>query len=197
MAPESWRRKERPVEVADLRGEVELLLQRLFPAMRVQWADAGHAMLQQPMEARMGGRALAVVGTVATQVRKAFDADRPVFHAVLDVDAIGQLLAGAKPVFAEVPRFPSVRRDLSMLVDQAARFEDLRQVAFDAERKLLRSVGLFDVYAGDKLPAGRKSYAMSFVLQDPAATLTDKQVNKAMERIRQALEKEVGAELRG
>jgi phenylalanyl-tRNA synthetase beta chain len=83
------------------------------------------------------------------------------------------------------------------LLEQGVRFEQLRKLAFNAERKLLREVDLFDVYQGDKLPAGKKSYALSFILQDAEKTLTDDQVDKAMGRIRQTFEKEVGAELRG
>ena len=97
----------------------------------------------------------------------------------------------------QVPRFPSVRRDLSLLLDAEVRFERLRKLAFNAERKLLREVDLFDVYQGEKLPAGKKSYALSFILRDPDRTLTDEQVEKAMGRIRNAIEKETGAELRG
>ncbi len=99
--------------------------------------------------------------------------------------------------YAEVSRFPSVRRDLSLLLDKAVTFGQLETLARQSERKLLRTVDLFDVYEGDKLPSGKKSYALSFILQDAEKTLTDEQVEKAMGRIRQAFEKEVGAELRG
>ena len=90
-----------------------------------------------------------------------------------------------------------MRRDLSLLLDKAVRFDQLRKLALDAERKLLREVDLFDVYEGDKVPTGKKSYALSFILQDVEKTLTDEQVEKSMGRIRHALEKEVGAEVRG
>ena len=97
----------------------------------------------------------------------------------------------------ELSKFPEVKRDLALLIDKRVTFSELRDAAFAAERKLLRSVSLFDVYEGDKLPKGKKSYALAFTLQDPARTLTDDIVEKAMGRIRQALEKGVGAELRG
>ena len=97
--------------------------------------------------------------------------------------------------YTEVARFPSVRRDLSLLLNGDLRFEQLRDAAFGAERKLLREVDLFDVYQGDKLAAGKKSYALSFTLQDEEKTLTDEQVEKAMGRIRKAVEA-VGAEVR-
>lgn len=90
-----------------------------------------------------------------------------------------------------------MRRDLSLLIDRTVSFAELERVARQSERKLLREVGLFDVYEGDKLPAGKKSYALSFVLLDDEKTLTDEQVEKAMGRIRQGMEKELGAQLRG
>jgi phenylalanyl-tRNA synthetase beta chain len=96
-----------------------------------------------------------------------------------------------------VPRFPAVRRDLSLLLDREVQFSQLKELAFRAEHKLLRDVDLFDVYEGEKLPKGRKSYALSFILQDMEHTLTDEQVEKAMGRIRAAYERELGAELRG
>jgi phenylalanyl-tRNA synthetase beta chain len=94
-------------------------------------------------------------------------------------------------------RKSGVRRDLSLLLPEGVRFDELRKAAHAAERKLLREVDLFDVYQGGKLPTGRKSYALSFTLQDPERTLTDEQVEKSMGRIRSALERELGAELRG
>jgi phenylalanyl-tRNA synthetase beta chain len=128
---------------------------------------------------------------------KAADVNQPVLFAELDEQALLDACRAQAVGFTEVPRFPSVRRDLSLLLEQGVRFEQLRKLAFNAERKLLREVDLFDVYQGDKLPAGKKSYALSFILQDAEKTLTDDQVDKAMGRIRQTFEKEVGAELRG
>ncbi|MBP7514353.1 MAG: phenylalanine--tRNA ligase subunit beta, partial [Flavobacteriales bacterium] len=104
---------------------------------------------------------------------------------------------GRRTGFKPVPRFPAVRRDLSLLLDQAVTFADLERVARQSERKLLREVGLFDVYEGDRLPEGKKSYALSFILLDEEKTLTDDQVEKAMGRIRLNFEKELGAQLRG
>ena len=138
---------------------------------------------------------LAFGGAVCPAVAKAHDVDQPVFHAELS-DALWTL-PGSPVQFAEVPRFPAVRRDLSLVLDRKTTFEDLRRTAHQAERKLLRGVDLFDVYEGDKLPSGSKSYALRFTLLDHERTLTDDQVDKAMKRIREALERETGAKVRG
>jgi phenylalanyl-tRNA synthetase beta chain len=138
-----------------------------------------------------------LLGEVAPQVAKAFDVDQSVYYAELHDEALVQLLRERRTTYQEVPKFPAVRRDLSLLLDRSVAYAQLEQIAYQAERKLLREVDLFDVYEGDKLPAGKKSYALSFILQDSGRTLTDEQVEKAMGRIRGAMEKEVGAELRG
>lgn len=155
-----------------------------------------HPLLHEAVDVRCDGHLLAVLGEVAPSVCAAFGLRQPVFHAELHDDAWLEALRASRPAFAELPRFPFVRRDLSLLVDDGVSFAQLEQAARKAERQLLRSVDLFDVYQGDKLPAGRKSYALSFILLDTERTLTDEAVDKAMERIRHAFEKELGAELR-
>jgi phenylalanyl-tRNA synthetase beta chain len=95
-----------------------------------------------------------------------------------------------------LPRFPEVKRDLSLLIDKNLSFEKIREVSLKAERKLIVSINLFDVYEGDKIEKDKKSYAVSYILQDQEQTLTDKQIEKVMEKIRLALEKETGARVR-
>ena len=98
--------------------------------------------------------------------------------------------------FKEIPRYPAVHRDLALLVDEATQFEQIRTVALETERKLLKDVALFDVYEGKNLEAGKKSYAVSFVLQDENNTLNDKQIDKVMQRLIAALQNKLGAKLR-
>ena len=192
---DNWRSDDRSSVRADAQEEVEALLARL--GLRGQWTEAEHPLLDACAELRVQKRLIGVLGQVKLKELRSADLNQPVFCAELNEEALLDACRAATITYAEVPRFPSVRRDLSLLVPDAARFEELRRVATQAERKLLREVGLFDVYQGDKLPAGRKSYALSFILRDEEKTLTDEQVDKAMGRIRAALEKEAGAEVRG
>ena len=192
---DNWRSDDRSSVRADAQEEVEALLARL--GLRGQWSDAEHPLLDACAELRVQKRLIGVLGQVKLKELRSADLNQPVFCAELNEEALLDACRAATITYAEVPRFPSVRRDLSLLVPDAARFEELRRIATQAERKLLREVGLFDVYQGDKLPAGRKSYALSFILRDEEKTLTDEQVDKAMGRIRAALEKEAGAEVRG
>lgn len=194
---ESWRSDDRATERADAQEEVELMLRSLGLLATSKWNDAAHPLLDEAAEVEVKGARIGVLGRVKAYELRAADVSQPVFFVELDMDA---LLAACRAVaggFAELPRHPAVRRDLSLLLPAEARFETLRAIAFKAERKLLREVGLFDVYQGDKLPADKKSYALSFILRDDERTLTDDQVDKAMGRIRSAMEQEAGAQLRG
>ncbi|MBS1944394.1 MAG: phenylalanine--tRNA ligase subunit beta, partial [Bacteroidetes bacterium] len=194
---ESWRGKARMAEAADMKAEVELLMERLGLAGGTSYAPADHPLLSGAVEVKQGKRFVAVMGEVKPGVAKAFEVGQAVWYAELVDDALAELVRNVRTTYREVAKFPSVRRDLSLLLNSGVEYASLQRIAFQAERKLLRQVGLFDVYEGDRLPAGKKSYALSFILQDAEKTLTDDQVEKAMGRIQQALEKEAGAELRG
>ena len=111
----------------------------------------------------------------------------------------GQLIKETKKhtvLFSEISKYPSVERDFALLIDKSVLFDDIERIARKTERKLLTDISLFDVYEGDKLPEGKKSYAVKFILQDAEKTLTDKQIDSVMQKIQQSLEKELGAQLR-
>ena len=194
---ENWRSTDRLADRTDAQEEIEAILARLGLLVQAHWVDCEHALLDSAAELLVHKRRLGVLGTVKQKELKAADVGQPVHYAELHEEALLDACRANAIVYAEVPRFPSVRRDLSLLLPDATRFDELKRVAMSAERKLLRDVSLFDVYQGDKLPAGKKSYALSFILQDAEKTLTDEQVEKAIGRIRAALEKEAGAEVRG
>lgn len=191
-----WRAEDRTTELADVKEELESLLERLGLASVAAWEPVAHPVLRNAHAVQVKGTHAGVIGEVDPAHAKRHEVAQSVFHADLNETVLLDACGAGTIVFAELARFPSVRRDLSLLLPVDARFDQLRKVAMNAERKLLREVDLFDVYEGNKLPAGRKSYALSFILQDNDKTLTDEQVEKAMGRIRLALEKEVGAELR-
>lgn len=143
------------------------------------------------------GTKLAVMGKISRKTLKAFDIKKDVYYADLDWAAlVGVLSANQKISFEQLPKFPSVRRDLALVIDKGVRFEDIRKTALATESKLIGEIGLFDIYEGDKIPEGKKQYAVSFVLADPQRTLTDKIIDKTMARIQSALEQQLGAKLR-
>lgn len=194
---ERWRAEDRATELNDVKEEVESLLGRLGLLAQAGWSPVQHALLESAAQIHVNKRPVGVLGQVVAREAKASDVSQAVYHAELNEEALLDACRADRIAYTEVSRFPAVRRDLSLLLANEVHFEQLRKVALNAERKLLREVDLFDVYQGDKLPAGKKSYALSFMLQDAEKTLTDEQVEKAMGRIRTALEQETGAELRG
>lgn len=191
-----WRGGAIAVAQPDAKAEVELLLERLG-VEGVVLKDAEQALYQRPLLVEGPTGMIGTIGRVTRAVREAFGVEQEVYIVELDDAVLFAALQRNKPAYSEVPKFPAVRRDLSLLLDVAVPYAELERIAYKAERQLLRNVELFDVYEGDKLPKGKKSYALAFTLQDPARTLTDDIVEKSIGRIRQALEKGVGAELRG
>ena len=140
---------------------------------------------------------LATIGKINAKTLKMFDVKKEVFHATFDWDAVLKVIKGLKTIsFEALPKFPSVRRDLALVLDKNVTFEQIKNVAFATERNILKSVNLFDIYEGDKIPAGKKQYAVSFTIQDKQKTLTDKVIEKTMARIQQAIEQQLNATLR-
>ncbi len=136
-------------------------------------------------------------GCVNKAVCKKFDLSQPVFYADFDFDALMQLSSKNKIEYSEIPKFPSVRRDLAMLLDKTVKYQQIEELAYSAERKFLKEVNLFDVYEGDKISSGKKSYAVSFTLLDEESTLTDKQIENIMNKLITTYKEKLNAELRG
>ena len=139
---------------------------------------------------------LATLGTLNPVVCKRFGIKQPVFAAEINWEVLFTLIKRDKFSFKELPRFPEVRRDLALLLNEGVAYADVRQCALRAGKKLIKSVSLFDVYRGEKIPAGKKQYALNFVLQDPERTLTDNEVESTMNNVLTALQNQFGATLR-
>ena len=142
------------------------------------------------------GHTLATFGIVDRRIARQADIDTEVSFAELSWTALMKETRQATTVFSEIPKFPEVRRDLALLVDTAVTFAQIEQTAAETDRKLLRRVVLFDVYEGKNLPTGKKSYAVSFYLQDAERTLTDRRIDDLMAKLRRNLESKLGAQLR-
>ena len=143
-----------------------------------------------------GGKVFVEMGIVARKVQKQFDIDNTVFYADLNWDALMKATKKSEVLFTELSKFPSVSRDLALLIDKNIEFAQIEQIARQTEKKLLKSVELFDVYEGKNLPEGKKSYAVNFILQDEQKTLNDKQIDAIMNKLIANLKKQLNAELR-
>lgn len=140
---------------------------------------------------------LVTFGEVSAKVLKAFDIKQPVFYAEINWNALVKNISDKPKFFEEITKFPSVRRDLALLVDQKVTYGEIEKIAYGTNKKLLKEVDIFDIYQGKNLPEGKKSYAVSFIFQDVNKTLTDKEIEQAMEQLINNYAKELQAEIRG
>ena len=193
-----WSAPQVKLTVYDLKAFVQSIFVRLgVQADQYALSEGSSDLLAHALTySTRKGAPLATLGQVQSGLLKAFDIDAPVYFADVRWDVLLDTVKRHKVQFAEIPRYPEVRRDLALLVDEAVRFETIEQLAFATERKLLRSVTLFDVYEGKNLPAGKKSYAVSFVLQDMTQTLTDDKIDAIMSKLVKQYEQQLGASLR-
>ena len=136
------------------------------------------------------------MGIVGKKTLKQLGVDQPVYYADLNWTQLMKATKKNEILYQEVPKFPAVSRDLALLIDQSVEFAQIEQIARQSEKRLLKSVELFDVYEGDKLPAGKKSYAVNFILQDEEKTMGDKQIDAIMQKLIANLKKQLNAELR-
>ena len=195
----SWRNEAQKSSYFQLKGYVELLLKRYGADLYKMWVDAAPAdIYSDGMAYKLPGqgKTVAVLGQVNPALAKRFGVKQPVFAAEINWQVLFELVKRDKVAFKEMPRFPEVRRDLALLLDEGVTYSDLRTAAFKSAGKILKQVGLFDVYRGDKIPQGKKQYALSFVIQDLDKTLTDQDTERVMDRLLKTFQTQFGAVLR-
>ena len=195
--PNSWNKPADDFTFFDLKGEVNAILKKLGLYSHIETTDTQWEVFEEGIDLNIKNKTVVHLGIVNRELIGQFDIKGQVFYADFDWDYLFSLLKTGHIKTADLPKFPAVRRDLSLLLDKGVTFKAIRDLAFKTERKLLKSVELFDVYEGKGMEPGKKSYAVSFVLQDATKTLNDKVIDKTMNRIQQSLEKELGARLRG
>ncbi|MFI3285083.1 MAG: phenylalanine--tRNA ligase subunit beta [Rikenellaceae bacterium] len=194
----SWNQKSVQASFYTLRAAVERVLSRFgVDIYSLKSATSQNDIFAEAISLSQGNKLFVELGVVAPSICKQLGVKQEVYYAEFDFDALVKTTRKHKITVSELSKFPEVKRDLALLIDESISFETLRQVAFQAEKKLLKSVSLFDVYQGDKLPAGKKSYALSFILEDKNQTLTDKTIEKTMGNIQRQFEKLCAAQVRG
>lgn len=192
---ESWTYGQKPSDFFMFKGFVNLVFSRLG-LNKLQTQPVTNDVFAEGMAlAAPNNQVLVEFGSLKKSILKEFDIKQEVFFADFNWEAILKLVTG-KIRFTEISKYPEVRRDLALLVDNEVTFESIYSNARQAEKSLLKDINLFDVYEGSNLPEGKKSYAVSFTLQDSSKTLTDEQIDKIMGKIRNTLESQVGAQLR-
>ncbi len=193
----SWNSKSEQSSFYTLRAIVEKVLRRFSIDIYSLKSEALTGdLLTEGLSLSLNGKELVKIGVVGAKLRKSFDIKQDIYYAEVDFDALIKSTRKHKITVSELSKYPEVKRDLALLVDKSVTFASLRSVALGADKKLLKSVSLFDVYDGNKLPEGKKSYALSFILEDKTQTLNDKTIEKVMGNIQKQLELKCGAQVR-
>ena len=196
----AWRNPAQKSSFFQLKGYVEALMARYrIDVNTFLCGSAPSDLFSEGITYSLPGKEpklLATLGCLNPALCKRFGIKQPVFAAEINWEVLFTLIKRDKFSFKELPRFPEVRRDLALLLDEGVAYSAVRSCALKAGKKLIKSVSLFDVYRGEKIPAGKKQYALNFVLQDPERTLTDTDVENTMNRVLSALQTECGATLR-
>jgi phenylalanyl-tRNA synthetase beta chain len=194
----SWAHVNEDSNFYELSAYVENILRRIGvkPGMIVRKKSENPIFSAGMSIENRGGKLLIEMGIISKKLLKQFDLSAPVYYAELNWTALMKVIKKNEVLYTEVPKFPAVSRDLALLVDNSVEFAQIEQIARQTEKKLLKKVELFDVYEGDKLPAGKKSYAVNFILQDEEKTMGDKQIDAIMQKLIVNIKKQLGAELR-
>ena len=193
----NWNIKEEPTSFFTLKANVENILTRigLDPA-KCTIESISNDLISEGLEFKMNNISIAQLGYVSNKILKSLNISVNVWYGDLNWSAILKAIRNNKVTYTPLMKYPEVKRDLALLLDKEIKFSTIKELAFKAERQILRNVNIFDVYEGANLPAGKKSYAVSFILQDEDKTLNDKQIEKTMNRLISVYEREVGAQIR-
>jgi len=196
--PGNWTQKASEASFPALKKYVEsILLKTGIDPLSLNTLGGDNPDFAESQVYQVGDKSLVEFGRIKTDRLKQFDIKQDVYAAEFEWDVLLDAIANHRILFKPLPRFQVVNRDFSLLLDRGVTFESLRKLAFKTERKLLKQVSLFDVYDGEKIEAGKKSYALSFTLLSEDKTLTDKQIDKVMMNLARVFEKEFGAQVRG
>lgn len=193
--PDTWLHPSTDVSYFTLKGLVTGLLEKLNLRGIIE-QPVESKILSDSLELFYEKLSLGLLGEVRSSILKSLDIDQVVYYAELDLQVLIKKHGESKVVFSELPRFPEVRRDLALLIDEDISYNLLQKAAFETERRLLKKVDLFDVYRGKNLEPGKKSYALSFILRDENATLNDKQIDKVMANLQRVYTEKFGAKIR-
>lgn len=194
----NWAHPNEKSSVYELKAYVENILVRLgVNLQKVIFGNLANDIYSAGLSiTTSSGRQLGTMGIVSPNICKELDIETDVYYAELSWTLLMKEIKKSKVTFSEISKFPAVKRDLALLLDKNVQFAEIEKIATESERKLLKNIALFDVYEGKNLPAGKKSYAVSFYLQDEGKTLNDKQIDAIMKKIQTNLEQKLGAQLR-
>jgi phenylalanyl-tRNA synthetase beta chain len=197
MGQQRWNSKTNPTDFFNVKSAVELVLSRLgiIPGNLTK-GESSKKYFSESFAWSYNNNQVAVAGKISKGYLAKFDIGQDVYYGHIDWDNLLKIVKDHAVTYSELPKYPWVRRDLALLLDKSVKFEQISDLAFKTEKHILRDVDLFDVYESESLGQNKKSYAVSFILMDNLKTLTDKSIEKTMNNLAEALEKELGAKMR-
>ena len=192
---ENWNVEEQPSSFFYFKGIINQVLRKMT---LLNWNESASKsdLFSEGLCYKIQDKVLGNFGILKKELLNKFDIDQEVLFAEIDFNLLTELVRSNKIIYQDIPKFPRVRRDFALMLDMDVQFDQIKKIALDTEENILHSVALFDVYQGEKLPKGKKSYGVSFHFQDSRRTLTDKHIDKIMEKLSVRFEKELGAKLR-
>ncbi len=194
---ESWNSKIRKADYYTLKGILQLIFQSLgVSENELKISTEVSKIYMEGTKYTYHEKDLLQIGSISKNTLAAFDIEQEVFFAEIQFDTLIQIFSNKQIQFKALPRYPEVKRDLALLIDEDIKFEQIKELAFQTENIILKKVQIFDVFRGEKLEKGKKSYAVSFILQDYEKTLTDKRIDVIMNRLIKVYEEKLGAQIR-
>ncbi len=192
---ETWNTNNKTTDFFYLKGIIESMFTRLG-AQKLKASPVKNDVFSEGLSLSLGKTKLVDFGILKRKITKHFDIAQDVLFADFNWNNVVEIAKFNKIKFNSISKFPEVKRDFALLIDENISFNEIYTIAKQSEKKFLKDISLFDVYQGDKLPKGKKSYAVSFTLEDKEKTLTEKQIEKTMKKLQASFEKQIGAELR-
>ncbi|MDP3002299.1 MAG: phenylalanine--tRNA ligase subunit beta, partial [Bacteroidales bacterium] len=194
---QSWNCKTNPTDFFNIKSSVEMILSRLgVKPESLTTGVSDKKYFAESLTYLFNNKVVAEAGRISKNYLMKFDIGQDVYYGHIEWDFLLKLIKTHTISFRELPKYPSVRRDLALLLDRGIKFGQVREIAFRTEKNILHDVILFDVYESDNLGKNKKSYAVSFILRDDLKTLTDKNIDKVMNNLIKAFEKELNAQIR-
>jgi phenylalanyl-tRNA synthetase beta chain len=194
---ESWNHKANPTNFFHIKSATEMVLSRLgINASLISGNENHKKYFAESVTYSFNNRLIAETGKISKSYLAKFDIGQDVFYSHMNWDFIMEIIKNNVISYRELPKYPSVRRDLAMLLDKGVKFGQIREIAYKTEKNVLQDIGLFDVYESESLGPNKKSYAVSFILRDNLRTMTDKNIEKTMNNLIRAFENELGARIR-
>ncbi len=194
--PLQWNNSEEQYTFYTLKSYAEELLKKLNVFFKIKIEDVEAELFDYALGYSANNKSILVIGKVNSDILSQFDIDEDVFYADFEWSTIFSMLKNEQVKFVSLPKFPEVKRDFALLIDENVTFAQIKELAYKTDKKLIKDVQLFDLYKGDKIEKGKKSYGIGFTLQDESKTLTDKQIDKVMNNLKRIFEIELGATLR-